>query len=297
MQLEHGTIPPYLTALYSLHPGTQLRTPCHILRVVAVEEMLHLTLVANMLNAVGGEPDLTQPGLRARLPGATCPTARPTSRSAASVLPGRRRDVPARSSGRDEAPSEERRLAPRSRAPAPSRLARPGRAEHAVLQHRRVLRGDRPRDRPVCTRSRATTLFSGDPARQVTPEYYYSGGGELIPVTDLDSARAGDPAHRRAGRGPAAAASTTPSTSSPHYYRFEQLLLGRYYQQGDKPGKPTGPPLQVDWDAVYPVKKNAKLADYPSRLGAARRGRRVQPALRRLPRVTHRRRSTARRSC
>ena len=33
-----------------------------MLRVVAVEEMLHLTLAANVLNAVGGTPDLTAPG-------------------------------------------------------------------------------------------------------------------------------------------------------------------------------------------------------------------------------------------
>ena len=55
MELEHATIPPYLTALYSIHP-TPTPTPPHILRVVAVEEMLHLTLVANVLNAVGGSP-------------------------------------------------------------------------------------------------------------------------------------------------------------------------------------------------------------------------------------------------
>ena len=33
-----------------------------MIRVVAVEEMLHLTLAANVLNAAGGTPDLTGPG-------------------------------------------------------------------------------------------------------------------------------------------------------------------------------------------------------------------------------------------
>src|SRR5215212_10004675 len=58
LQLEHATIPPYLTGLYSLHPQTNSAAQ-HILRVVAVEEMLHLSLAANVLNAVGGTPDLT----------------------------------------------------------------------------------------------------------------------------------------------------------------------------------------------------------------------------------------------
>src|SRR5271155_84563 len=61
MQLEHATIPPYLTALYSIHPGTN-SDAAHILRVVAVEEMLHLTLAANVLNAVGGKPNLSAKG-------------------------------------------------------------------------------------------------------------------------------------------------------------------------------------------------------------------------------------------
>ena len=53
MQLEHATIPPYLTALYSIHPGTNAAAT-QIVRAVAVEEMLHLTLAANVLNAVAG---------------------------------------------------------------------------------------------------------------------------------------------------------------------------------------------------------------------------------------------------
>ena len=61
MRLEHATIPPYLTALYSIRPGTNADA-YHLLRVTAVEEMLHLTLVANLLNAVDGAPDLTQAG-------------------------------------------------------------------------------------------------------------------------------------------------------------------------------------------------------------------------------------------
>jgi hypothetical protein len=60
IQLEHATIPPYLTALYSIHPITN-SDATHILRVIAVEEMLHMTLAANILNAVGGTPDLNRP--------------------------------------------------------------------------------------------------------------------------------------------------------------------------------------------------------------------------------------------
>src|SRR5690348_11011843 len=60
IELEHSTIPPYLTALYSLHPGKNDEARGVILSV-AIEEMLHLTLAANVLNAVGGVPHLDHP--------------------------------------------------------------------------------------------------------------------------------------------------------------------------------------------------------------------------------------------
>ncbi len=67
MRIEHATIPPYLLALYSIQPGTNLDAT-QVLRVIVVEEMLHLTLAANLLNAVGGKPNLTVPGFVPKYP-------------------------------------------------------------------------------------------------------------------------------------------------------------------------------------------------------------------------------------
>ena len=54
---------------------------------------------------------------------------------------------------------------------------------------------------------------------------------------------------------------------------FQQLDLGRYYQKGDEPGQPSGPPLHIDWGAVYPTLMNPSVDDYPagSELNAAAR--------------------------
>src|SRR5204863_1380967 len=49
-----------------------------------------------------------------------------------------------------------------------------------------------------------------------------------------------------------------------HYYRFQQLGLGRYYQRGDLPDAPSGPTLEIDWDEVARTKVSAKLADFPA---------------------------------
>lgn len=63
IKLELGTIPPYLTALFSIKPGSNAAA-CAIVRSVVIEEMLHLSLACNMLNAVGGRPDLPAAVLR-----------------------------------------------------------------------------------------------------------------------------------------------------------------------------------------------------------------------------------------
>lgn len=60
IQLEHSTIPPYLCALYSIEAGHNTEAT-EVLNSVLVEEMLHLTLAANLLNAVGGRPRLDIP--------------------------------------------------------------------------------------------------------------------------------------------------------------------------------------------------------------------------------------------
>ena len=60
IELEHSTLPPYLCALYSLKDGSNKEARA-VLQSVALEEMLHLTLAANVLNAVGGTPVLDSP--------------------------------------------------------------------------------------------------------------------------------------------------------------------------------------------------------------------------------------------
>ncbi len=63
IELEMGTIPPYLTALFSIKPGANAAAGA-IIRSVVIEEMLHLSLACNMLNAVGGTPNLPAAVLR-----------------------------------------------------------------------------------------------------------------------------------------------------------------------------------------------------------------------------------------
>src|ERR1043166_7123908 len=55
LELELSTIPPYMVALLSIHTDAN-REAADLVRGVMIEEMLHMALVANVLNAVGGAP-------------------------------------------------------------------------------------------------------------------------------------------------------------------------------------------------------------------------------------------------
>jgi len=266
MQLEHATIPPYLTAFYSIKPGTNIEA-AQIIRTVAVEEMLHLTLVGNLMNAIGGKPDLTQKGF---VP--TYPAYLPDGETDFQVGLQRFSPEAIETFLKIERPASlgegQRSTVARTVHPDALRAARAGEEneEHffsigefymaieAGLMMLHAEMGD--------------ALFSGDPERQITSEYYYSGGGKLIAVTDLESALAALDLIAEQGEG------TTDNILDEdgeiaHYYRFHQLVAGKYYVEGDAPGHPTGGAVDVDWDAVYPIMSNARLADLPEGAPAA----------------------------
>ena len=59
VELEMTTLPPYLCALYSIPDGTNVEA-AGLIRSVMMEEMLHIILAANVLNAIGGSPVLAK---------------------------------------------------------------------------------------------------------------------------------------------------------------------------------------------------------------------------------------------
>ena len=68
IELEHSTIPVYLYALYSLDPRKNAAV-AEIITSVVIEEMLHMTLACNVLNALGGCPVIDKPGFIPTYPG------------------------------------------------------------------------------------------------------------------------------------------------------------------------------------------------------------------------------------
>jgi hypothetical protein len=261
MQLEHSTIPPYLVALYSIRPGSNIDAT-NVIRAVVVEEMLHLTMAANLLNAVGGTPDLTYRGF---VP--TYPSYLPDGEDDFEVgLAALSRETVQSFLKIERPDSDSRRLAPTSlKERKRSLIRRDGGSNHPTLDYYSI--GDFydaiVEGLHFLFLELGQGLFSGDPAKQVSSKYFYSAGGSVIEVHDLRSANDAIDVIIEQGEG-ARRSIENQEGEVAHYYRFEQLLLGRFYVAGDKPGVPSGEALVVDWDAVYPIKKNVVDADYPS---------------------------------
>lgn len=280
MQLEHATIPPYLLALYSIKPDTttdpvtQLieaknAAATQVLRVVVVEEMLHLTLAANVLNAVGGTPELTKQGFVPLYP-ALLPDGetdfkvdlQPFSTAAINTFLKIERpsELP------DERKVANNRMTSRERRPESALLYAPkgdGNVTYWSIGEFYTAIADGLK---FLYEIHGPGLFSGDPSRQVPPEAFFSGGGSCIPVTDLASALRAVELIIEQGEGYDVGIYGSEGELA-HEYRFDQLKHGRYYQPygydpQDKPQHPTGPELKVDWSAAYQFKVNARLADY-----------------------------------
>lgn len=267
MMIEHSTIPPYMTALYSIKPGSNIEA-FQIIRSVAVEEMLHLVLAANVFNAVGGDINntLSSPDFIPQYP-----TYIPTGETDFKVGLGkfsqdtiqtflnieRSKEVDENQPVVGPRPSSNNLLAVRDGDPNYSFYS-------IGLFYAEIIRG-----LYALYGKMGNDLFCGDPQRQITSEYYYDGAGDIIKVTDLSTAIRALTLIQEQGEGSRIGEIYDAERLISHYYRFEQLKLGKYYvvdqdnpSNSDRPNQPTGETFAVDWDAVYPIIENASLSDY-----------------------------------
>ena len=251
IELEHFTIPPYLCALYSLDAG---RNPeaTELVSSVLVEEMLHMTLAANLLNAVGGRPQLDNPKMLQGYP-------RPLPHSDRSLEISLFRFGP---EAIDTFLKIER--------PSPTGAPPEGDNYETIGQfYDAIKRGFRELSATVGE----ANLFCGDPARQITDQHFYSGGGRIIAIDNLATALAAleEIVEQGEGANHIQVWDGDNDVFHPerdqvaHYYRFQELKLGRRYCRGDTPRSgPTGDPISVDWEGVRPMGTNPRTSDHPT---------------------------------
>lgn len=246
IELEHATLPPYLCALYSLDPA---RNPdaVELVSSVFVEEMIHLSLAANLLNAVGGEPRLDVPEL----------------------LPGYPRPLPHGSMELSLLPFGPEALDMFLRLEKPEAPGAPGEGDHyeTIGQFYDAIEEGL---RYLCETLGEDKVFSGDQSRQVTAGPFHHTGGVVEKVADLESALAALDEIVEQGEGTSRGEVWDgdhdifhPDRDEvAHYFRFQELKIGRRYQRGDTPQSgPTGEPVTVDLAGVSPMQPNPHRSD------------------------------------
>ena len=67
VELEYATIPPYLTAYWSVKNSSDASAVT--IRQIAIDEMLHMGLVCNMLTGLGQTPVINTPAVLPTYPG------------------------------------------------------------------------------------------------------------------------------------------------------------------------------------------------------------------------------------
>jgi Ferritin-like len=249
LELEHSTIPPYLCALYSIPDGANVMAGT-LIRSVVMEEMLHMVLAANLLNAVGGEPDVCH---RKFVP--SYPTYLPHSDKAFLV-----NLLPFGTDAVDTFMRIER--------PARPGMKPRGHKYHTIGQfYAAILEGVEYLERRA--RRAGKTIFTGNRRRQVDgAAWYYGGGGVPVMVHDLDSARKAIHEIMEQGEGLDHTIFDGDNQFGQvdelaHYFRFYEIRQGRRFLPTDVPHHhPTGPELPVDWAARYPMAANPRARDY-----------------------------------
>ena len=275
IQIEHSTIPPYLCALYSIKDGTN-REAQQVIQSVVMEEMLHMSLAANLLISVGGTSKVNTSKFIPVYP---------------SPLPCFANPFPINLM-KFSKPALDTFIEIERPEPAHVPAAKAGKFNTIGQFYDEVVKGLEW----LCKDGREASVFSGT-GRQITPEYYYGGAGKLFEIRGLDDAKRAVTVIKEQGealphhiyvKGPGPTRPNKYDAKRPeadpvyrtdrqsplhvgfdnqpepaHYFRFKEIREGRYYQRGDTPKSgPRGPEFPVEWDSAWNMQDNPKSARY-----------------------------------
>lgn len=245
IELEHSTIPPYLTAMLSLRPGRNRRI-AELIRRIVIQEMLHMSIAANILIAIGGRPQINTPDFVPSYPG---PLPMQIGDDLivgieAFSMPLVREVFMAIEQPEDEIPV---RLAAEA-----DRYATIGQFYDAIQAQIRVL---------------GSSIFVQPtaPPQVVAPRWF--APDRLYPIVDVDSACAAIDLIKIEGEGTSTSPFQSPEEPA-HFYQFGSILNGReIVRVPGRPGEPdgyayAGPVIPFDPDGVWPLAPNCKIADF-----------------------------------
>lgn len=261
LMLELSTIPAYATACYSIQEQGQYNRsspeianaePIEVLRQVMVEEMLHMVLVANVINAIGCRPCVNDQKQLPKYPHKLF--------ECSAFKIHLRRFIPEQVKAFREV----------ERAPVSLNAALKGKYQTIAGFYSYIIKNLQD----AHDKFGAEKIFVGDRKNQITGEIYYGAGGEVVEVHNLKTALDAIKEIMLEGEGAELGKSACDDDQIPspageehwdvaHYFKFDGILKSRYYQSTDSlGGPPTGDDMIVDWSVVWPMKDNPKSKDY-----------------------------------
>jgi hypothetical protein len=254
IELEHSTIPPYLTALLSIRTGTNAAASAIIASVVG-EEMLHMAIASNLLIALGGSPSMDRPGFIPTYPG---PLPMGVAGGVTVHLGKLTRSLVYEQFMAIEEPEK----------PIPLTVREPSTSLLAVVGH--------PSAEPYgtigdfyraivykITQLGAKAFEKNKPNLQVVDDTWFPRE-QLFKIVDVDSATRAIEVIVRQGEGTPLSPDDEEGEPA-HYYRFAQLVFARELVK-DPAAPPgwsySGPAVGIDPAGVRNILANAKVADY-----------------------------------
>jgi Ferritin-like len=257
LELELATIPPYMMALLSIQQG-QNRAAADLIRGTMMQEMLHMALVGNLISSLGGQSKLGKENI-------PCYPLRMTFKDRS--FSDRKFDIHLTGLSKEQ-------LDVFLQVEMPSGLLAAMKPAFVSIEVPAPTIGDFYKDiedelRALCETYAASEVFTGDPAKQIGPAFFWGAAGAPIVVTGLETALKALELVVRQGEGGtlATAAGETPYFADPlnrgHYFRFREIAEGRLYRDTDSPlGKPTGEPVEMDFSKCFVLLKNPRQDKY-----------------------------------
>lgn len=249
INLEFATIPIYLYTKFSILDGANSQAMGLIDSVVG-EEMIHMCLACNLLNAIGGTPQVIAPTFPGYLPG---DVAKDTEFhllpfSSGAMAQAMLIEEPVEAISVNMAIAEE------------DLSLTIGEYYAAILDALKILDSN--------------GQITWTDINQISDDQYFAG--QLFPITDIDTASTAINNIISEGEG------TPQSPDNPgspldfqnqlaHYYRFWEIAQNQVLEVADSGnGYKWGETLGVDWQSVYPAISDPETHDFSNEPQAAR---------------------------
>jgi len=256
VEVEHSVIPPYLTAFYSvISDGTDHEAwVATTIKDVVIEEMLHMTIACNVLNAVGGSPYIDRPDFVPNYPMSLPVLNISVGIEPFSITQAYKFRLIERPTGNDTG------LADVAESSAGhDDLAAHGGTITGVYDYIVALMTQ------LCYQHGEKSVFTGNPNHQIALQSA-SVGESVDAVTNLTGAIQAlyDVVEQGAG------VNATDVNAGPlggeyaHFVRFEEIYMGRMFRQNDTAASgPSGPTKFVNWTEIYQFQANPSPDDHP----------------------------------